>query len=798
MPKKIFKITDFNLGLNNNSDPSSLQDNELFEAKNLELSQRGTIKMPGKASGSVTTKTTVTTGIDGNGSIAGWSSDHSRHTEIIYLSPAGVNTNLEGGAWVSNTATIANATAVGRVVLVKANVWYNSNPYDAVYVTVEDSNAAVGTLSSWSVADDVFYGPDGATNGTDYGHNVDAVEPGMGIPESNQWLAHLDKNGDVSVYNYQSDRWLADVMDLGSGSNIDGSVDVADQVLRASDSTFDSEFALANKSQWFGYIRRNMFQYDSTGDGTYNEGRWVAADSDLLSWGDVGCSVSLFDANTESPDATDMGTTAGTVIKIAHWQQKDESGLNAYEGQWAGTYEFGSAPVFDDGQPGEIDSLGFLNFAMHTLNIQVYVSGGTTDPGSLLSNINKWPGFGTTTNKRVTGVEIYFKPFATEDWFILKNVDFVSGDVGTKWDTIVAETEKGYGFGAMTSFDCVYTDETPVQFDIALDACRFTYTLANTTGWSGRTGFVAIFGFYYEPVYVAMSDIATGSGVQTNVPTTLPAAGNYVMYASLLDEDYQHQAISDTLDLDIAEGEQGPPPMHHPYGPCCWVATELWGYNDDRTHQARFYVINNNNWFTRLYKRYGITWSKIIKGRKLLQALIKPIWRYMSKQGKEFFNNPTGYPRITQVIKDLHKKYPGQFKYYLIGSNARRENVTHYYDINIVPMGKEKRTFAVWEDVLKTLYYVQEKDQRYANPSICPQFKYVKSYSGEEIYGHRDDDIDCYFYYDKNFPKNFVLENIGEYDNIRGDLYHNKIPLIGDKWRVRGLDKIAYANREIK
>ena len=52
-----------------------------------------------------------------------------------------------------------------------------------------------------------------------------------------------------------------------------------------------------------------------------------------------------------------------------------------------------------------------------------------------------------------------------------------------------------------------------------------------------------------------MSDIATGSGVQTNVPTTLPAAGNYVMYASLLDEDYQHQAISDTLDLDIAEGE---------------------------------------------------------------------------------------------------------------------------------------------------------------------------------------------------------------------------------------------------
>ena len=228
----------------------------------------------------------------------------------------------------------------------------------------------------------------------------------------------------------------------------------------------------------------------------------------------------------------------------------------------------------------------------------------------------------------------------------------------------------------------------------------------------------------------------------------------------------------------------------------------MWGYPDPRTKMAKHYVINNNNWFTRLYKRYGDRWAELVQGRKWLHTIISPIWKYMAEKGREYYANPTGYPNIKKAIAGLKEKYPDMFDYYLIGSNARNEQITHYYDIQIVPTDAY-HDLAVWEDVLKTLYYVQEADERWGNPNISPQFAHMKDYNGKQVYAHRDDMIDCFFYYDKKFPKNFHIESIKGNDcepveQIYGNVWSHRTKFIGDKWRVRGLDKLPYAKREIK
>ena len=806
MPKEVLKITNFGAGLNNNADPSSLEDNELMEATNVELSQKGTIKMPGNAKATVqaVVTTTPSAGIGSNGTIAGWASDHSIQTDLIYIPVTEGNILDFVGKWAFNNAAAGSATGMGRVVLVKENITYNATTLDQLYITNE--HTTVGAIPSvWAAADDIWYADDAAGTGiTQYGTNpscISAVEPGPGVPESNQWLAHLSTDGLVSLYNYNSDRFFKEVFDLGSGTSISGSASVQDQVLRLSDMTFESQYALSNQSKWWGYIRRDMFQYDTTGVGVTSESRWIAEDADLLSWGDIGCTIAMFNAGSANIDDADIGSSVGDKIVISYWKNKDESGLNAYEGGWNGTFQFASCPIFDEKQFGEIDELGTIDFVGHTFNISVSVSAGTTDPTSFLSPVNKWPGVGTTDNKRVTGMRIYFKSVATDDWYILKDIDFVHGDVGTRWDTLDTAAEVTFGRPDMTSFVIALnqaSNNADEEYAITTTNCTTLYNLTVTNGWGNRQGFIRVHGFHYDPVYVSVPDLVSQNNSSLNIPVTNPVAGTYQCFAELIDENYQSIAITAALSLTFVAGSSGAPPSHGGYGGCCWVAMELWGQMDDRTHQARFYVINNNNWFTRLYKRYGMAWAKIVKRSRLIQAMVKPVWKYMSAQGKEFFNRPTGYPKAIRAIQDLRKKYPDMFEYYLIGSNARQEKVTHYYDVNIVPIGNDRHTFAIWEDVLKSLYYVQEDDQRYVNPSICPQFAFIKDYSGGDVYKHRDDEVDCYFYYDEKFPKNFVIENLeDEGDNTMGNLWHNRIPLIGDKWRARGLDRLPYTHREI-
>tara|TARA_R110002110_G_scaffold116418_3_gene287926 strand:+ start:1838 stop:4252 length:2415 start_codon:yes stop_codon:yes gene_type:complete len=803
MAKEILKITLFDKGLSNNSNPSALQEDELYQAQNVELSAKGTIKLPGKMNGVVNATTGETAGMDKSGSILGWASDYSMDTFVIYA-PTALDTSLFVGKWATNNTHHTNATARGRVLAVENSVTYDSSTYDKIVVTRErNNNPEVDSV--WAAGDSLYYtDTPRELSAPDSGQNISAVTPGQGQPESNKWLVHLDTNAELSLYSYNSATWFHKVIDLGGATAADGSIGIADQVLRVCDTTFDTDFVTASSSAWYGYVHHNMFQTDAIGTGTYKEGRWSAENLDLRSWSELGCYIAWVNGNSTNINSTiTTNAGAGEHITIMYWGKKDESGLDAYGGGWAGVYEFGSAPIYDENQVGIIESISSITFSGHTLNLQVYVNLGTANPSTLVDKDNVWPGFGTSASKRVTGMQIYYRWPGETNWYILQTVDFLKGDDDSRWTTVEADAETSYGLdlGAMTltvsnTTGHIHTKAYAV-YSAADAVVQVHYALTYTTGWAGRTLYIKLRGWHYDPVYLPITDVAASDSTMIGVGITNPAEGSYTQWAELVDENYQTimATASQSNDYIVANG---PPPGHGPGG-CCWVANEMWGYNDDRTHQARFYVINTNNWFTRLYKRYGETWGKVVRSRKWLQSILKPAWNYMSRQGKEFFDKPSGLDLIRDEVRDLNIKYPGLFQYYLIGSNARREKVTHYYDIQITPKSDEI-DFHIWEDVLKTLYYTQEKDQRYANPNICPQFVYTKEYNGDEVYEHRDDMVDCYFYYDPKFPKNFALKNLmknEKCENISGNLWLNKTPFIGEKWRQRGLDKLPYANREI-
>jgi len=58
----------------------------------------------------------------------------------------------------------------------------------------------------------------------------------------------------------------------------------------------------------------------------------------------------------------------------------------------------------------------------------------------------------------------------------------------------------------------------------------------------------------------------------------------------------------------------------------CWVAEELYGPLDRRTHLARLWVARTDNRFTRAYKRHGKRWAAYLRKHPWQKPLWKLIW----------------------------------------------------------------------------------------------------------------------------------------------------------------------------
>jgi hypothetical protein len=78
----------------------------------------------------------------------------------------------------------------------------------------------------------------------------------------------------------------------------------------------------------------------------------------------------------------------------------------------------------------------------------------------------------------------------------------------------------------------------------------------------------------------------------------------------------------------------------------CWVAEELWGIADERTHYARVYVVTNmDDEFVTEYLVNGPQWAEEVRKDPELREQAEPVWSQMASHGKA----------ITEEVLNAHR-----------------------------------------------------------------------------------------------------------------------------------------------
>ncbi len=65
----------------------------------------------------------------------------------------------------------------------------------------------------------------------------------------------------------------------------------------------------------------------------------------------------------------------------------------------------------------------------------------------------------------------------------------------------------------------------------------------------------------------------------------------------------------------------------------CFVAEELYGVDDMRTHAARRYVATHDSPFLRAYRRHGRAWAAWLRRHPWAKPLVRPVWNAMAREG---------------------------------------------------------------------------------------------------------------------------------------------------------------------
>ena len=245
MPKQVYKIDKFHGGLNSNSDPRDIAENELSAATDVMVDELGKIRTIGGSVshssetgvGSIAHTNEITPGYG----LYAWNSDRTA-ANVISADYSGTHT---GGD--SDTAMIDGSGSFPLDALIGATI---NNTTDGSSGVITDNNATYvivaslsgGSDNSWDdVANDAYTISDIPTTGANY----------LAFSDS-------DDTGTIMAYDMGSDSW---------GSPITGMTNVAGgtrkDVFYAADGNLricDGNFENTNVSQWYGYIDKVFFK----------------------------------------------------------------------------------------------------------------------------------------------------------------------------------------------------------------------------------------------------------------------------------------------------------------------------------------------------------------------------------------------------------------------------------------------------------------------------------------------------------------------------------------------------------
>ena len=325
------------------------------------------------------------------------------------------------------------------------------------------------------------------------------------------YLAFADTDGaaDIDIWSESTDNWGAGVIDLGSTTGMKPCFYYVDGALRVSDGTF------SNTNKWYGYVYSKLYQ-TTAGSPEHLIDEWSSQDQQLKSLDDLSVALVLDDCNSANPDTTSV--SGSNRIVIGWWSSED--------GTWNGRYYIGISPVYIGNQEGPIsipdqfinaggslvDHDGTIMLSNEKLNLQLFLCQGTSN--SISDNAAH-----LLVDDRIIGLKLYVRPYSSEKWYLMKNIDLLKGGKHGWSDYNAANTTTGFIAGTtVAQFD----DDSPGSSEVTMVRSGVSTVDGLASGSSHTNG-------TYTDVELSGG---TGSGVKATVVISSNAVNSVTITTS--------------------------------------------------------------------------------------------------------------------------------------------------------------------------------------------------------------------------------------------------------------------------
>ena len=348
--------------------------------------------------------------------------------------------------------------------------------------------------------------------------NAAAINPGYGLFQfssdrleaetvgataaktGDNYLAMADTDGaaDIDIWSESTDNWGVAKINLGSTTGMKPCFYYVDGALRVSDGSF-----AANDNQWFGYVYSKLYQ-TTAGAQEHLIDQWISRDQELKSLDDLSVALVLDDCSLANPNTTSV--TGSNRIVIGWWPGDD--------GTWNGRYYIGISPVYIGNQEGPIsipdqfinsggslvDHDGTIMLNNEKLNLQLFICQSTS--ATVADNAAH-----LLVDSRIIGLKLYTRPYSSEKWYLMKNIDLQKGGKHGWSDYNAADTATGFLAGTTYAR---FNDDTPGSSEITMSRSGVG-TVDGITDGSGHTN-----GTHTDVELVG----GTGSGIKATIVIT--------------------------------------------------------------------------------------------------------------------------------------------------------------------------------------------------------------------------------------------------------------------------------------
>ena len=551
MPKRVYKINNFHGGLNNSSDPRDVDDKELTECTDAMVDTVGKIRM----SGSYFLHQAEQLDSDINGGIDGGGLVNAPGSGFFYFSH-----DRKGAEDAGDSERDTGDDYLALYDDHDAQIWVYSKSVDdggsSGWDDDKDSsnNGVINFLgkSTSLAARPCFFSVDGAvrvSTGEFAKYSSGSLINDVSHFLTSETSVDIDTGSHLSVGNYvQIDDEVLYVTNVSSNTITFRRGIFGTKITQHDD---DSIVYILNMNQWYGYINNKLFQ-NPTSTPIYTNDRWYNEIQHLRSLDELGITLALHDATSNSPAAGQIN--AINKIVVAYWFTTTETDI----GYWNGTYWIGLTPVYEGDQEGPISTVGTTPLMINEeiLNAQIYITHPDIDATSIATH--------PLLDDRITGLRLYTKQYTSDEWFLLKGFDLLEGgehgwstynsDAGATTSSSGGNTLTGYWKTTSTA------DSLSVAAPSATDSydgpsesntCTSILTLNEPKGLN-RVGILRLSGFDNSPLYKEVNLNKT-EPQSISFDVVNPAPGTHKFIVELLDENFNimaraevQQAIGDS------------------------------------------------------------------------------------------------------------------------------------------------------------------------------------------------------------------------------------------------------------